>query len=1507
MSTNSKSSNKHGHDALKTQAHTSEAAAQEVRSNQAGVAAQAQQQAQQQSAQQPAHNWQQSLPPEQDQQDDYQQYQYAEDYYGPESEDATFAEDDRENNGAPDGAMAGADDDLEQQFMARAQSLFYGGSQHNNANSQSNAAYDDGYDGYDSGDSGHDGGHPAYGSAAGAAVSRDEEPEQHEGFYVADQYETARSRWGRRVRATAQFNREHRGVVEATAADAEVIATYGRHHQLIWGSGELKNALDVSILRETVLKSESVSPDDALTPLNLTLASTPEEKDAARVHLAAHVYAPQQIFADERVLTPVSSWEKDAPEEAVDEYQEFVCDERNGGYENLLSVLDVALNNTEVVSRSTIAYIDYLQLHFPLANKEDQEQFNVILLALFAKMQEGDICINLGSLDSLFGVIAAWQEDMDNLSDRKRSLSVNVSERYEMLMVVKRYAPYTVQQVRDLLQRAIAVGTPEENNAPLIFDMDRLYLRRYYLYEKGIADYIRDAGALTLSAEQQEKLQQAIAVLFPPSKELEELNVVNWQEVAALMSTTSNFTVISGGPGTGKTTTVLRILLLLICLDPENRLIELCAPTGKAAARMGESILKQMKDPRTQETLVQLGRIFDLTPDELRSFIPSTAVTVQRLLKVIPNHATPIFNRDHRLICDVLVVDEVSMLDLALFYKLLQAVEPHCKLILLGDKDQLSSVEAGAVLAELCARLELRETQRIASKTIDFISEMSGISKERLLEGKIADHVALLQFSYRSKDVPEIGQLASLVNNSPSVPAGAAGAISAANRGTMPLTNVQEGHITEFLKHELGFGLSAEAAEPAELAPTSVSELAADAADEVVAAEAEAAAAEVADVAAAVATAVDKDSAAAGNQGDATTGSAAEAEAEASALAQQARLERAQSQEQELQGLGSEGSAAQLKKIRELFVRCYDEVVQSPQMQQVAALAVAAVMQKSRAQKPTKAALAARELAIEANMPPFKPAISFYEIANEKSLVLEAEIERLGIAIDEDMTWDQLNLERVRRVVARKAVEPGVKDNYAPFLEKLAANDFKVSRDPREREELFKLMDRFRLLCSNHSGALGDVALNEQIAAEVKRTYLRGRGYFGPKDFFPGQIIIITKNDPVLGLVNGYVGFCAYEEFEPAVMVAENSNSTTTTTTDGSLAVGSTAADAPTYTDSSSAAFTDTSLAEVERAKVLRVFIPVGVEEVDGESFTKVNVISTLLLTNYSTGYAMSIHKSQGSEYDKVTMVLADRVNRVLTKELVYTGITRAKKCVELVSSVGALLYAISHSVERESGLAARLQLNAEQAQQQQPQQQQQAEPTAKTATKIAAAQSVQPQALQTPVETAKIAASVAPTPEETAVRQSSVAASVADTVETTEIAAVVVKPKRKRRTKAEMAAARDAEAATKAAAALDAAATSQSAPPVADSAETAELVVKPKRKRRTKAEMAAAREAEAATQVAAAPDAAETSQSVPSVADSVETAEPAVKPKRKRRTKAEIAAVRAAEAAQAATKEQGK
>ena len=152
------------------------------------------------------------------------------------------------------------------------------------------------------------------------------------------------------------------------------------------------------------------------------------------------------------------------------------------------------------------------------------------------------------------------------------------------------------------------------------------------------------------------------------------------------------------------------------------------------------------------------------------------------------------------------------------------------------------------------------------------------------------------------------------------------------------------------------------------------------------------------------------------------------------------------------------------------------------------------------------------------------------------------------------------------------------------------------------------------------------------------------------------------------------MGFCAYEE------KAVGSNIQSDQSAQQEQGTGPSATNSESESD---------SVNNTER--VLRVFIPTGVEEKNGKSVTKVNVISTLLLTNYDTGYAMSIHKSQGSEYDKVTMVLADRVNRVLTKELVYTGITRAKKCVQVVSSDNALLYAIGHSVDRESGLAERL------------------------------------------------------------------------------------------------------------------------------------------------------------------------------------------------------------------------
>lgn len=916
-------------------------------------------------------------------------------------------------------------------------------------------------------------------------------------------------------------------------------------------------------------EKEEAFADSAQVAVNLGMSRefSASDREMLRLYLAQHVYSRPEIYADPYYLHPVDVWESEVGAEAQESFSQSA--ERWGRG----SILQCAYDCPKLISRVSVAMVSYLQLHFPLGNDEDQEQFNLLLLVLCAKMEEGDICVNLSSLNSVYETIALWEEDAEQISLHLNSVddgdfTYTAPELFErMVMMAKRYAPLSVESMHELLHKAIAVGTKDDRNSPLVFDLQRLYLRRYYNYEQSIASYIQGASAPHLSEEQESFLQQAVEVLFPEQSSV-GVGEVNWQKVAALMATTSNFTVVSGGPGTGKTTTVLRMLLLLVCMDPQNRLIELCAPTGKAAARMGESILKQIKDPHTSLAIEQLSKLSGLSPEEIRSFIPLSAVTVQRLLKVRPNHATPIFNAEHKLLCDVLVVDEVSMLDMALFYRLLQAIEPSCKLILLGDKDQLSSVEAGAVLAELCARLSLEAEARIQELTLSFLCRMSGYSPQQLLQGKIAEHVVLLLFSYRSKDVPEIGQLAALVNNAPS---------AADSTGhTAELGQLQRGDIYTYLqrKSELEY--------------------------------------------------------IAGN---------------ADLLAHKG-AEHGQ----------DDPCMLQLERIHELFAHTESQCAQELGLDLKAIQKAKDYERKSTSAKGTRGKKSSLNKASlgEGDFPPFKPAISYTKL-NAYSAGL----------FDDELSCSQVD--GFKLYLARKAVARGVKDNYAPFLERLEQNHFVVSSDLQEREELFKLMDRFRMLCSNHHGALGDNELNLAICDEVKRTYLQGYGYFGAGDFFPGQIIIITKNDPIAGLVNGYVGFCAYEEKSTAPAAAASAAAVQERNGGGSS----------------------------DPDRVLRVFIPVGVEEKDGRSVTKVNVISTLLLTNYDTGFAMSIHKSQGSEYDKVTMVLSDRINRVLTKELVYTGITRAKKCVEVVSSDSALLYAISHSVDRESGLAERLKQNA--------------------------------------------------------------------------------------------------------------------------------------------------------------------------------------------------------------------
>ncbi len=258
-------------------------------------------------------------------------------------------------------------------------------------------------------------------------------------------------------------------------------------------------------------------------------------------------------------------------------------------------------------------------------------------------------------------------------------------------------SPSELENWRRKLERSPVVGKPGEYK-PLILDgRSRLYLYRYWEYQEKLANLIRKWVVQDAKDIDFKLLEEGLERLFPANQTEE----TDWQKVAAFTALTQRFCVISGGPGTGKTTTVAKILALLLEQNSRQK-IALAAPTGKAAARLQESILRE-----------KMKSVFD----GIRDAIPEEASTLHRLLGSIPDSPYFHHNAKNRLSADIVVVDEASMVDMALMSKLVQAIAPDARLILLGDKDQLASVEAGAALGDICESecrgiVQLRESYR---------------------------------------------------------------------------------------------------------------------------------------------------------------------------------------------------------------------------------------------------------------------------------------------------------------------------------------------------------------------------------------------------------------------------------------------------------------------------------------------------------------------------------------------------------------------------------------------------------------------------------------------------------------------------------------------------------------------------------------------------------------------------------------------------------------------------
>lgn len=322
-------------------------------------------------------------------------------------------------------------------------------------------------------------------------------------------------------------------------------------------------------------------------------------------------------------------------------------------------------------------------------------------------------------------------------------------------------SPVALTRLRHTLLASGLVGTPQAPGAlPLVLDEgDRLYLHRLFALERQLAQRLHAAASAPPQALDADALAR-LAELFAGNRAALGEHTVDWQRAAVALALRQRLAVVSGGPGTGKTTAVVNLLVCLLAAQPQARIL-LAAPTGKAAARLTEALRERSSAlPAAWAHLAQA--------------LPTEAFTVHRLLGVLPGGGVGGFRHhaNNPLALDVLVVDEASMLDLALATRLLDAVPPHARVVLLGDKDQLAAVESGAVFAELSG------TPHFSEATAQALAQACGVDAhtwaQATAEGTsdtatppaaLADSVVWFRQNYRFGLQSGIGRLATQVRD----------------------------------------------------------------------------------------------------------------------------------------------------------------------------------------------------------------------------------------------------------------------------------------------------------------------------------------------------------------------------------------------------------------------------------------------------------------------------------------------------------------------------------------------------------------------------------------------------------------------------------------------------------------------------------------------------------------------------------------------------------------------
>ena len=413
----------------------------------------------------------------------------------------------------------------------------------------------------------------------------------------------------------------------------------------------------------------------------------------------------------------------------------------------------LALLEQQLSHWSALGWLRSLDRHLARFLRRHGEQAPMVLLSaawVSHQLGRGHICLDLErAFADVDAVLSLPPQDGRALQSTDTTLMPS--------QLLHAFGVTTLADWLALLNASSTVAVPRPNApetltapAPLVLDGTRLYLRRLWHAEGSVASDL--ARRMQHHDEVMPQAAEALAALFgaAPSGYIDD------QRLACALALRQRLTIISGGPGTGKTTTVTRLLALLQAQALSQRgrplHVRLVAPTGKAAARLSASIAA------AAATLPCASAIIDS--------IPTAASTLHRLLGARPETRHFRYNRRHPLMLDVVVVDEASMVDLELMQALLQALPIEARLILLGDRDQLASVEAGAVLGELCDA-----SDGFSPPVASMLAALSGqprVEQEahpcEARRSPLCDHVVTLRRSYRFDEASGIGALARAIN-----------------------------------------------------------------------------------------------------------------------------------------------------------------------------------------------------------------------------------------------------------------------------------------------------------------------------------------------------------------------------------------------------------------------------------------------------------------------------------------------------------------------------------------------------------------------------------------------------------------------------------------------------------------------------------------------------------------------------------------------------------------------